>query len=50
MNDRRVYETEYGWVAADEAGWIPTIYDTEAEARAAVGLDLIDRGDDASAS
>jgi hypothetical protein len=28
----RVYETEYGWVAADDAGWFDAIYATEEEA------------------
>jgi hypothetical protein len=34
----RVYATEFGWVAADDAGWTDELYETEAEARAAVGL------------
>jgi len=34
----RVYETEYGWVAADDAGWTDEVYPTEAAARAAVVL------------
>jgi hypothetical protein len=37
----RVYETEYGWVAADEAGWTDEVYETEAEARAAVTMEKL---------
>jgi hypothetical protein len=36
MSNRQVYPTEYGWVASDDAGWLPGIYATEEEARAAV--------------
>lgn len=38
MTEAKVHHTKYGWVAADDAGWIAQIYDTEEEARAAVDL------------
>lgn len=48
MSDRnatgRVYATEYGWVAADGAGWTDEVYETEEEAWAAVrGAAMSDR-------
>jgi hypothetical protein len=46
MSDGRVYRTELGWVAADDAGWTDEVYATENEARAVVGLPPIDRDDD----
>ena len=39
MSGGRVYRVQgWGWVAADDAGWTDETYDTEDEARAAVGL------------
>jgi hypothetical protein len=39
----RVYETEYGWVAADDGGWFDAIYATKEEALRAGDLPDRDR-------